>query len=45
MLAYLFKRLLMTLLVLLVVMIFLALLVNIVPGDAARTLAGQPRHP
>ena len=34
----------MTLLVLLVVMVFLALLVNIVPGDAAKTIARQPRH-
>jgi len=45
MLAYLFKRLLMTLLVLLVVMVFLALLVNIVPGDAARTLLGNRATP
>ena len=45
MLAYLFKRLLMTLLVLLVVMVFLALLVNIVPGDAAKTLLGNRATP
>jgi peptide/nickel transport system permease protein len=45
MLAYLFKRLLMTLLVLLLVMVFLALLVNVVPGDAAKTLLGNRATP
>jgi peptide/nickel transport system permease protein len=45
MLAYLFKRLMMTLLVLLLVMVFLALLVNIVPGDAAKTLLGNRATP
>lgn len=43
--AYLLKRLLMTLLVLGVVMSFLALLVRIVPGDAARTLLGNRATP
>jgi peptide/nickel transport system permease protein len=45
MLAYFLKRLLMTMLVLLVVMVFLALLVNIVPGDAAVTLLGNRATP
>lgn len=37
---YLFKRFIMTLLVLLLVIVYLTLLVQIVPGDAARTLLG-----
>lgn len=43
--AYLAKRLLMTLLALLIVMVFLALLVQVVPGDAAKTLLGQRATP
>jgi peptide/nickel transport system permease protein len=42
---YLLKRLLMTVLVLLVVMSFLALLIHIVPGDAAKTLLGYRATP
>lgn len=42
---YLLKRLLMTVLVILVVMTFLSLLVHIVPGDAARTLLGTRATP
>ncbi len=45
MLAYLFETSDDHLLVLLVVMVFLALLVNIVPGDAARTLLGNRATP
>jgi peptide/nickel transport system permease protein len=45
MLIYLSKRLIMTSLVVLVVMIILAALVNIVPGDAARTLLGPRATP
>jgi len=45
MLAYFLKRLVMTLMVLLVVMVFLALLINVVPGDAARTLLGNRATP
>jgi peptide/nickel transport system permease protein len=45
MLVYFLKRLLMTVLVLLVVMVLLALLVNIVPGDAARTILGNRATP
>ncbi len=43
--AYLLKRLLMTVLVLLLVMSFLALLIHIVPGDAAKTLLGYRATP
>ncbi|MGC8827565.1 MAG: ABC transporter permease, partial [Anaerolineae bacterium] len=42
---YLLKRLVTTILVLLLSMIFLALLVHIVPGDAARTLLGPRATP
>jgi len=42
---YLLKRASMTILVLLIVTIFLALLVHIVPGDAARTLLGPRANP
>ena len=42
---YLLKRLLMTVLVLLMVMSFLALLTQIVPGDAAKTLLGPRATP
>ena len=45
MLVYFLKRLLMTLLVLVVVMVLLALLVNIVPGDPARTILGSRATP
>lgn len=45
MLVYFVKRLLMTVLVLLVVMVLLALLINIVPGDAAKTLLGNRATP
>ena len=38
--AYLLKRFLMTILVLLLVITFLTLLVHIVPGDPAKTLLG-----
>lgn len=40
MLVYLLKRLGMTVIVLLIVMVFLSILVQFVPGDAARTLLG-----
>ena len=43
--AYLLKRLTMTVLVLLVVMIFLALLVQIVPGDPAKIILGPRATP
>ena len=43
--AYLFKRLIMTLLVLVIVTIFLAVLVHIVPGDPAVTLLGPRAKP
>jgi peptide/nickel transport system permease protein len=43
--AYLLKRGMMTVIVLLVVMVILSLLVNIVPGDAARTLLGPRAKP
>ena len=43
--AYLAKRLLMTILVLVLVIIYLTLLVQIVPGDAARTLLGPRANP
>lgn len=43
--SYLFKRFIMTLLVLLLVIIFLTLLVHVVPGDAARTLLGPRANP
>lgn len=43
--AYLLKRAIMTILVLLSVTIFLSLLVHIVPGDAARTLLGPRATP
>ena len=43
--AYLFKRTLMTILVLLLVTVSLSLLVHIVPGDAARTLLGTRATP
>jgi peptide/nickel transport system permease protein len=42
---YLLKRLVMTILVLLVVMTFLALLTRLVPGDAAKTLLGPRATP
>ncbi len=42
---YLLKRLVTTILVLLLSMVFLALLVHIVPGDAARTLLGPRATP
>lgn len=42
---YLLKRLLMTILVLLLVISFLTLLVQIVPGDAAKTLLGPRANP
>ncbi len=42
---YLLKRLITTILVLLLSMVFLALLVHIVPGDAARTLLGPRATP
>ncbi|HEX9116118.1 MAG TPA: ABC transporter permease [Anaerolineae bacterium] len=45
MLAYLLKRLLMTLLVLVVVTVGLSLLIHIVPGDAAKTLLGPRATP
>lgn len=45
MLAYIVKRLLMTLLVLLLVVIFLSLLVHIVPGDPATTILGPRATP
>lgn len=45
MLAYLFKRTLMTALVLLLVTVFLSLLVHIVPGDAAKVLLGPRATP
>ena len=45
MLNYIIKRLLMTMLVLLVVLIFLSLLVHIVPGDAATALLGNRATP
>ena len=43
--AYLAKRLLMTILVLVLVTIYLTLLVQIVPGDAAKTLLGPRANP
>jgi len=45
MLAYIIKRFLMTLLVLLLVVIFLSLLVHIVPGDPATTILGPRATP
>jgi peptide/nickel transport system permease protein len=45
MLAYFLKRAVMTLLVLLVVMVLLALLVNVVPGDPAKTILGSRATP
>ncbi len=42
---YLFKRFIMTILVLLLVVSFLTLLVQIVPGDAAKTLLGPRANP
>ena len=45
MLAYLLKRVFMTMLVLLVVIVFLSLLIQIIPGDAARTLLGTRASP
>jgi peptide/nickel transport system permease protein len=45
MINYLLKRIVMTILVLLVVTVSLALLVHIVPGDAARTLLGTRATP
>ncbi len=45
MINYLLKRVLMTILVLLVVTIFLAVLVHVVPGDAARTMLGPRATP
>ena len=42
---YLFKRFIMTMLVLLLVVSFLTLLVQIVPGDAAKTLLGPRANP
>jgi peptide/nickel transport system permease protein len=42
---YLLKRLIMTILVLLLVSIFLSLVVHIVPGDPARTLLGPRANP
>jgi len=42
---YLLKRVLMTLVVLLVVLVFLSVLVHIVPGDAATTILGQRATP
>ena len=45
MLAYIVKRFLMTLLVLLLVVIFLSLLVHIVPGDPATTILGPRATP
>jgi peptide/nickel transport system permease protein len=44
-LVYIVKRILMTLVVLLLVIIFLSLLVQIVPGDPARTLLGPRATP
>lgn len=43
--AYLAKRLLMTILVLVLVIVYLTLLVQIVPGDAAKTLLGPRANP
>lgn len=43
--AYLFKRLIMTLLVLVIVTVFLAVLVHVVPGDPAVTLLGPRAKP
>jgi peptide/nickel transport system permease protein len=43
--AYLLKRGIMTIIVLFLVMVILSLLVNIVPGDAARTLLGPRAKP
>jgi len=45
MLIYLLKRLIMTIVVVLLVMTILAALVNIVPGDAARTMLGPRATP
>ncbi len=45
MLVYIVKRLLMTLLVLLLVIVFLSLLVHIVPGDPASTILGPRATP
>lgn len=45
MLVYIIKRILMTLVVLLLVVIFLSMLVHIVPGDPARTLLGPRATP
>jgi peptide/nickel transport system permease protein len=42
---YLLKRLIMTILVLLLVSVFLSLVVHIVPGDPARTLLGPRANP
>ncbi len=45
MLSYIIKRILMTLLVLLLVIVFLSLLVHIVPGDPATTILGPRATP
>ncbi len=45
MLVYIIKRILMTLVVLLLVVIFLSMLVHIVPGDPAKTLLGPRATP
>ena len=45
MLTYMAKRLLMTLAVLMLVVVFLSLLIHIVPGDPARTLLGPRASP
>ena len=45
MLIYLLKRLIMTILVLLFVVVFLAVLVHIVPGDPAKTILGPRASP
>jgi peptide/nickel transport system permease protein len=45
MLSYIIKRILMTLLVLLLVIVFLSLLVHIVPGDPASTILGPRATP
>ena len=45
MLVYIIKRLLMTLLVLLLIVVFLSLLVHIVPGDPATMILGPRATP